>query len=70
MIVLTFLRSKIGSIPSPLEWNVRALKADRLQALSVALLDFKTIQNLEDWLHTTGFFRKSFGEDCVSVCNG
>ena len=49
-IVLTFLRSKVGPIPSPLESYVRALKADRLQALSVALLDFKTIQDLEDWL--------------------
>ena len=49
-IVLTFLRSKVGPIPSPLELHVRALKADRLQALSVALLDFKTIQDLENWL--------------------
>ena len=49
-IVLTFLRSKVGPIPSPLELCIRALRADRLQALSVALLDFKTIQDLEDWL--------------------
>ena len=49
-IVLTFLRSKVGSILSPLELNVRALNADRLQAPSVALLDFKTVQDLEDWL--------------------
>ena len=49
-IVLTFLQSKVGPIPSPLELSVRALKADRLQALSVALLDFETVQDLEDWL--------------------
>ena len=49
-IALTFLQSKVGPIPPPLELCIRALRADRLQALSVALLDFKTIQNLEDWL--------------------
>ena len=50
MIVLTFLRSKVGAISPPLELYVRALKANRLKALSVALLDFKTVQDLEDWL--------------------
>jgi predicted transposase/invertase (TIGR01784 family) len=48
-ILFMQLQSKFGELPSKAETNVRKLTIDRLQSLSVDLLGFKTIKDLEAW---------------------
>ena len=48
-ILFMQLKSKFGELPSKAETTVRTLTTDRLQSLSIALLGFKTIKDLEAW---------------------
>jgi predicted transposase/invertase (TIGR01784 family) len=48
-ILFMQLKSKFGKLPSKAETNVRKLTTDRLQSLSIALLGFKTIKDLDAW---------------------
>ncbi len=49
-MLFMFLTSKFGKVPDKTQAQVRTLSRDRLQALSVALLDFKTVKDLEAWV--------------------
>ena len=48
-ILFSLLTAKFGELPAKVEAMVRDLRGDRLQSLSIALLEFKTIKDLEDW---------------------
>ena len=48
-ILFMQLKSKFGELPAKVEATMRGLNTDRLQSLSVALLEFKTIKDLEVW---------------------
>ena len=48
-ILFMQLKSKFGELPFKAETTMRTLTTDRLQSLSIALLGFKTIKDLEAW---------------------
>jgi predicted transposase/invertase (TIGR01784 family) len=48
-ILFMLLTAKFGELPAKFEAMVRDLKGDRLQSLSIALLGFKTIKDLDAW---------------------
>jgi predicted transposase YdaD len=48
-ILFMLLTAKFGELPAKFEAMVRDLKSDRLQSLSIALLGFKTIKDLDAW---------------------
>jgi predicted transposase YdaD len=49
-LVIKLLGRKLGKIPPQLERQVAALSIERVEALGEALLDFKTIAELQAWL--------------------
>ena len=48
--VLRLLTHRFGALTPEIEARISALQAESLDALSVALLDFKQLSDLEDWL--------------------
>jgi predicted transposase YdaD len=48
-MLFMLLSSKFGKLPKRTQSKVRTLSADRLQALSSALLNFKTLKDLDAW---------------------
>ena len=48
-ILFMQLKSKFGQLPAKVEATLQGLNTDRLQSLSIALLGFKTIKDLEAW---------------------
>ena len=53
-IVLRLLERRFGSLPDTLEKRLRQLEMERLEALSEALLDMRSLDELNDWLALRG----------------
>jgi hypothetical protein len=49
-LVLRLLNRKVGSLPDRIQSQVEALSLDQLGVLSEALLDFTSLNDLENWL--------------------
>jgi predicted transposase/invertase (TIGR01784 family) len=49
-LVLLLLKNQLGKISSKLTRQIQALSLDQSEALAIALLNFKTIADLETWL--------------------
>jgi flagellar biosynthesis/type III secretory pathway protein FliH len=50
-LVLRQLQRRFGEIPQNLEETIRNLPVERLEDLGLALLDFETLTDLDNWLH-------------------
>ncbi|WP_423202549.1 DUF4351 domain-containing protein [Microcystis flos-aquae] len=50
-LVLRQLQRRFGEIPQNLEETIRNLPVERLEDLGLALLDFDTLTDLDNWLH-------------------
>ena len=50
-LLLRQLQRRFGEIPQNLQENIRNLPVERLEDLGLALLDFNTLTDLENWLH-------------------
>ena len=50
-LVLRQLQRRFGEIPQNLEETIRKLPVERLEDLGLALLDFNTLTDLDNWLH-------------------
>ncbi|MBD1842362.1 DUF4351 domain-containing protein [Cyanobacteria bacterium FACHB-63] len=50
VLVLMQLRSRLGTLPQSLETQIQHLPAATLDQLAIALLDFNTLEELEQWL--------------------
>ncbi|MDY7049645.1 MAG: DUF4351 domain-containing protein, partial [Microcystis panniformis WG22] len=50
-LVLRQLQRCFGEIPQNLEETIRNLPVERLEDLGLALLDFGTLTDLDNWLH-------------------
>ena len=51
-IILRLLNRRVGPLSPELEQRVSQLKVGQLEELSEALLDFKVVSDLEDWLQS------------------
>jgi predicted transposase/invertase (TIGR01784 family) len=51
-LVTLLLEQKIGQVPDPTSDRLSALPLDRLSALAIALLNFNSIADLNQWLET------------------
>jgi predicted transcriptional regulator len=50
-LVIRLLQRRFGEIPQNLEEIIRSLPVERLEDLGLALLDFDTLTDLDNWLH-------------------
>jgi flagellar biosynthesis/type III secretory pathway protein FliH len=50
-LLLRLLQRRFGEIPQNLQETIRNLPVERLEDLGLALLDFNTLTDLENWLH-------------------
>ncbi|TRT43017.1 MAG: DUF4351 domain-containing protein [Microcystis aeruginosa Ma_QC_C_20070703_M131] len=50
-LVIRLLQRRFGEIPQNLEETILNLPVERLEDLGLALLDFNTLTDLDDWLH-------------------
>ncbi|WP_223210636.1 DUF4351 domain-containing protein, partial [Microcystis aeruginosa] len=50
-LLLRQLQRRFGEIPQNLQENIRNLPVERLEDLGLALLDFNTLTDLDNWLH-------------------
>ena len=50
-LLLRQLQRRFGEIPQNLQENIRNLPVERLEDLGLALLDFDTLTDLDNWLH-------------------
>jgi hypothetical protein len=50
-LVIRQLQRRFGEIPQNLEEIIRKLPVERLEDLGLALLDFNTLTDLDNWLH-------------------
>jgi len=50
-LVIRLLQRRFGEIPQNLEETIRQLPVERLEDLGLALLDFDTLTDLDNWLH-------------------
>jgi hypothetical protein len=53
-IIRRQLARRCGSLPTQVEAKIKRLSAAKLEALAEALLDFKSSEDLEAWLHRNG----------------
>lgn len=51
-VVSMQLRSRLGTLSQPVEAQIQQLSVTALDQLAIALLDFNTIEELEQWLQT------------------
>jgi predicted transposase YdaD len=49
-LVLRLLARRVGTLPTSVEAQVRALELPQLEALGEALLDFAQLSDLTNWL--------------------
>jgi predicted transposase/invertase (TIGR01784 family) len=49
-LILRLIARKVGEVPQELRSSVELLSIDRLEALGEALLDFNSLQDLQNWL--------------------
>ena len=50
-LVIRLLQRRFGEIPQNLEETIRKLPVERLEDLGLALLEFDTLTDLDNWLH-------------------
>ena len=50
-LVIRLFQRRFGEIPQNLEETIRNLPVERLEDLGLALLDFNTLTDLDNWLH-------------------
>jgi hypothetical protein len=50
-IILLLLHRRFGALDEAMQANIGALPMEQLEELSVALLDFSSLSDLEEWLH-------------------
>jgi len=50
-LLIRQLQRRFGEIPQNLQETIRNLPVERLEDLGLALLDFNTLTDLENWLH-------------------
>ncbi len=50
-LVIRLLQRRFGKIPQNLEETIRNLPVEQLEDLGLALLDFGTLTDLDNWLH-------------------
>ncbi|WKX62532.1 DUF4351 domain-containing protein [Microcystis aeruginosa] len=50
-LLLRQLQRRFGEIPQNLEETIRNLPVEQLEDLGLALLDFNTLTDLDNWLH-------------------
>ncbi|MCA2669628.1 MAG: DUF4351 domain-containing protein [Microcystis sp. M114S2] len=50
-LVFRQLQRRFGEIPQNIEETIRKLPVERLEDLGLALLDFDTLADLDNWLH-------------------
>jgi flagellar biosynthesis/type III secretory pathway protein FliH len=50
-LLLRQLQRRFGEIPQNIEETIRNLPVERLEDLGLALLDFDTLTDLDNWLH-------------------
>jgi flagellar biosynthesis/type III secretory pathway protein FliH len=50
-LLLRQLQRRFGEIPQNFEETIRKLPVERLEDLGLALLDFNTLTDLDNWLH-------------------
>ena len=50
-LLLRQLQRRFGEIPQNLQETIRNLPVERLEDLGLALLDFNTLTDLDNWLH-------------------
>jgi uncharacterized NAD(P)/FAD-binding protein YdhS len=50
-LVIRLFQRRFGEIPQNLEETIRKLPVERLEDLGLALLDFNTLTDLDNWLH-------------------
>ena len=50
-LLLTLLNTKFGSLSLTQQTKIQTLPIDRIQSLSVALFNFNSIEDLNDWLN-------------------
>jgi len=51
-LLLRQLQRRFGEIPQNLQENIRNLPVESLEDLGLALLDFDTLTDLDNWLHS------------------
>jgi predicted transposase YdaD len=56
-LILRQLNRRVGSLPDGIQSQVQALALNQLEALSEALLDFSSLNDLSNWLGTTSFMK-------------
>jgi hypothetical protein len=49
-LVLRIITRKVGEMPQELRSSIQLLSIDRLEALAEALIDFNSLQDLQNWL--------------------
>lgn len=49
-LVLRLLQRRVGELPQEVDRRIQTLSLEKLEALAEALLDFRTIEDLLDWL--------------------
>jgi predicted transposase/invertase (TIGR01784 family) len=52
-LILRQISRRVGEVPQDLRSSVELLSIDRLEALGEALLDFNSLQDLQNWLEVT-----------------
>ncbi len=52
-LILRQISRRVGEVPQDLRSTIELLSIDRLETLGEALLDFNSLQDLENWLETT-----------------
>jgi predicted transposase YdaD len=49
-LIVRLIARKVGEVPQELRSSVELLSIDRLEALGEALLDFNSLEDLQNWL--------------------
>ncbi|NCR80873.1 MAG: DUF4351 domain-containing protein [Microcystis aeruginosa K13-10] len=50
-LLIRLIQRRFGEIPQNREETIRKLPVERLEDLGLALLDFDTLTDLDNWLH-------------------
>jgi predicted transposase YdaD len=51
-LLLRLLQRRCGSLPSQAQDRIRTLSVEQLEKLGEALLDFRSVSDLDQWLNT------------------
>ena len=53
-LISLLLQQKVGQLPDVISDHISALSLDKLSALAIALLNFNSIDDLNNWLEVNG----------------